>query len=318
MLEDGVDIDIFPDDLYTEVFCQHLVTPIIIDSDIERLIRRAAPLTFGMFATIGGPDDMLSRGGGSGIFIAPFLALCARHVSLDLFRLEGRDERPRRGSFLTQHSVALLQVIDPFDQNSAKALWHVDRSWNSRYSDMTMLQVSAEDEISDKIQYEWPTRFFELQLLPPERGATVTAIGYPQLTANPATGPQLSVDAPFTVGKGTVTKIYQIRGDRGMLNFPCYEVDAQFDHGYSGGPVFHEGRLCGLVAAESIVTTLWPAALMTMDSELGQWSVADMLNRGTLSASDWNVVKDRIAIEEDESGRYAFLHDAGESDSRDT
>jgi hypothetical protein len=146
-----------------------LVTTAVIDSDIERLIRRAAPLTFGMFATVGGPDEMQSRGGGSGIFIAPFLALCARHVNLDLFRLEGRDERPRRGSFLTQHSVALFQVLDPFDQASDKALWHVDHSWNSRYSDMTMLQVSAEDDMSDKMQYQWPMRFFDLQLLPPER-----------------------------------------------------------------------------------------------------------------------------------------------------
>lgn len=295
-----------------------LVTSAVIDSDLERLIRRAAPLTFGMFATVGGPDDMQSRAGGSGIFIAPFLGLCARHVSLDLFRLEGRDERPRRGSFLTQHSVALFQVLDPFDQKSEKALWHVDRSWNSRYSDMTMLQVSAEDDMSDKMQYQWPTRFFDLQLLPPERGAKVTAIGYPHLSANPASGVQLSVDAPFTVGEGTVTKIYQIRGDRGMLNFPSYEVDIQFGHGYSGGPVFHDGELCGLVAAESVVTSLWPLALMTMDSELGQWSVADMLNRGTLRASDWSLVKDRISIQEDESGRYAFLSNAGQSDTRDT
>lgn len=103
-----------------------------------------------------------------------------------------------------------------------------------------------------------------------------------------------------------------------MLNFPCYELDIQLNHGYSGGPVFQEGKLCGLVAAESAVTTLWPAALMTMDSELGPWSVGDMFNRGALHASDWNSVKDRISIEEDENGRYAFLQDAGESDTRDS
>lgn len=201
------------------------MTSAVIHSDLQRLIRHAAPLTFGMFATVGGPDEMLSRGGGSGIFIAPFLALCARHVSVDLYRLEGRDERPRRGSFITQHSVALFQVLDPFDQKSAKALWHVDHSWNSRPSDMTMLQVSAEDGMSDRMQYQWPTRFFDVQMLPPKRGSRVTAIGFPQLAASPAGGPQVSVDAPFTVGEGTVTKIYHIRGDRGMLNFPCYEVD---------------------------------------------------------------------------------------------
>jgi hypothetical protein len=176
----------------------------VIDSALERLIRRAAPLTFGMFATVGGPDEMQSRGGGSGIFIAPFLALCARHVSLDLFRLEGRDERPRRGTILTQHSVALFQVLDPFDQESKKSLWHVDRSWNSRYSDMTMLQTSAEDDESDKMQYQWPTQFFDLQLLPPERGSKVTAIGYPQMSADTATGLQLEVDARAKLNKRAI------------------------------------------------------------------------------------------------------------------
>jgi hypothetical protein len=62
---------------------------------------------------------------------------------------------------------------------------------------------------------------------------------------------------------------------------------------------------------------LWPLALMTMESELGLWSIADMLNSGILHASDWNIVRNRVAIKEDDGGQYAFLADAGESDTRD-
>jgi hypothetical protein len=55
-----------------------------------------------------------------------------------------------------------------------------------------------------------------------------------------------------------------------MLSFPCYEVNARFDHGMSGGLVVDEsGALCGLICASlpgrtpeeeavSHVTTLWP------------------------------------------------------------
>ena len=55
-----------------------------------------------------------------------------------------------------------------------------------------------------------------------------------------------------------------------MLSFPCYEVNARFDHGMSGGIVVDEsGALCGLICcslpacnpedyAVSRVKTLWP------------------------------------------------------------
>ena len=291
--------------------------------DLERLVRRAARLTFGVFATIGSGADIETRAGGSGIFLSPFTGLTARHVSLDLLRLEGRDSRPRTKSFLTQHSVGLFQVLDPFDEKSERALWHVDRSWNSRDTDLTLLQVSAEDATSDRLQYSWPTRFFDLHLLPPPRVSRIVAIGFPQLGATPSGDTQIALDAPFTVKEGQVTKIYQIRADLGMLNFPCFEVDIHFDHGFSGGPVFFNDQLCGLVShsssfdARSTCASLWPLALARMDNEFGtEWTVADMLNNGTLFAVDWREVKGRISLQEDEHGRHAFLQDAGESDVR--
>src|ERR1051325_440082 len=295
-----------------------------ISSDLERLIRRAAPLTFGVLGTIGAGDSLETRAGGSGVFISPFLGLTARQVSLDLLRLEGRESRPRVKTFLTQHAVGLFQVLDPFNKQSERALWHVDRSWNSRDTDLTLLQASAEDETTDRIQQrQWPTRFFDLQLLPPPRGARIVAMGFPQLGAAAAGGAQITVDAPFTVKEGEVTKIYQIRADLGMLNFPCFEVDIHFDHGFSGGPVFYEGRLCGLVShsssfdARSTCATLWPLALARMDNEFGaEWTIADMLNNGSLCSVDWLQVKDRISLREDEHGRHAFLENAGESDIR--
>lgn len=266
---------------------------------------------------------METRAGGSGIFISPFLGLTARHVSVDLLRLEGRDDRPRTRSFLTQHAAGVFQIFDPFDEQSDNALWHVDRSWNSRDTDLTLLQVSAEDDTADRIQYDWPTRFVELQLLPPSRGSQITAVGFPQLAARSAENSRVVLDVPFTVKEGMVTKIYQIRADLGMLNFPCFEVDIHFDHGFSGGPVFFEGRLCGLVShsssfdARSTCTTLWPIALAKMDNEFGaQWTIGDMLNNGSLAAVDWADVRDRISLREDEHGRHAFLENAGESDTR--
>ena len=61
-----------------------------------------------------------------------------------------------------------------------------------------------------------------------------------------------------------------MRRDSAMLSFPCYEVNARFDHGMSGGIIVDEsGALCGLICcslpagnpedyAVSRVKTLWP------------------------------------------------------------
>src|SRR5205814_8149739 len=126
----------------------------------------------GVFATTGSEGDMHVTEGGSGIFVAPFQGLTARHVSEYFVRLDGRENRPKY-RFHTQHSIGLFQVLEPFNPNSPRALWHVDQSWNSAYSDLTLLEISAEDETSDRIQYNWPSGFFELQLLPPARGSRV-------------------------------------------------------------------------------------------------------------------------------------------------
>jgi len=293
-----------------------------LDSNLERLIRRAAQFTFGVFATTGSEDGMKATEGGSGIFIGPFQGLTARHVSEYFVRLDGRENRPKY-RFLTQHSIGLFQVLEPFNQQSPQALWHVDQSWNSAYSDLTLLEISAEDQTSDRIQYNWPDGFFELQLLPPDRGSRVVVIGFPQLETEAAGGSKINIGAPFTVKEGTVTKIYQIRADLGQLNFPCFELDIHVAGGSSGGPAFHEGRLCGIVSqsasyeARSTIATLWPLALMKGSDKLGEWSIATQLDSGALRARDWSTVKSRISIEEDEHGRYAFLRDAGSSDTRD-
>lgn len=130
------------------------------------------------------------------------------------------------------------------------------------------MQVSSECEVSDRMQYQMPTLFFEWQLQPPPVEATVYAIGYPRLAVKPSDG-RLIIDAPFTFQELTVTAIHLMRRDEGMLNFPCFEVSHSLAHGFSGGPVFFEGRLCGIVSSGSsfdtrgFVASLWPLTLMS-------------------------------------------------------
>lgn len=139
-------------------------------------------------------------------------------------------------------------------------------------------------------------------------GATVYAIGYPGLGVSCA-AKQLTIEAPFTVQPLTVKKIHGVRRDLGMLNFPCFEVEPSLDHGFSGGGVLHEGRLCGIVTSGSsfddraYVASLWPITLMHFDNEFeARTSFADLIDRRVIRASDWAEAKPRISKRFDDFG----------------
>ena len=84
-----------------------------------------------------------------------------------------------------------------------------------------------------------------------------------------------------TTSIGEVKRIYSTRRDSAMLSFPCYEVNARFDPGMSGGIVVDgSGALCGLICSSlpgdspeeqaiSHVTTLWPMLRTLISADRG-------------------------------------------------
>jgi hypothetical protein len=281
-------------------------------SDIKLLAKRAAQLTFGFFASLGEVENRL-REGGSGIFVAPFLAITAGHITDDFYRFGGRDNIPNY-LHLTEHAGHLFQVLDPLEPDASLVpLWHADRSWRSPVTDIALLQFSAENEAAEGLQTQ-PYDFFEWRLLPPPVGSPVSAVGFPLLCTKPVTK-QVEVGAPFTLRELTVTKTYPLRREKGMLNFPCFEVLGSLNNGFSGGPVFYNGMLCGIVCSSSgfdersYITSLWPLALLDYSNEFGQCTrFGDLLDRGIIVAEDWPDVRGRISKREDEFGKpFAFI-----------
>ena len=99
------------------------------------------------------------------------------------------------------------------------------------------------------------------------------------------------------------------------MNFPSFEVEMWADHGFSGGPVFHQGKLCGLVSAGletddstyrvAYVATLWPLLRANVDFGLGKsLLIQDLLTRGVLSSPGWREIAQRIVLKSDERGEY--------------
>lgn len=295
--------------------------------DLELLILRATPLVFGIFGQIEGPDgERIVRVGGSGIFIAPFQALTARHVTRDLFRTDSMAEdnlnrRVRAAEINAQtdyfelpHSSVLFQP--KFEKPPRILLWHVRYTWDSNITDISLMEVFTEGGEAAGMENKM-TGFFEWSLLPPPVGSHVTMLGYPQAEIK-ANGDLLNLNLLLVEQSGQVTEVYEDRHDRGMFSFPCFRIDKPIDHGFSGGPVFWEDKLCGIVSGGSFddgtfAASLWPLCLLEYEypdlGALGGKTTFDKLfESGVLRSQDWPQIRERISKRYDEDGRpYAYI-----------
>jgi hypothetical protein len=294
----------------------------MLGGEIQRFLERAGRLTFGIWATSGKPPDMRVRVGGSGIFISPFLGITARHVSRDFYALDPRgDPGIFEGMRPAAHAPAVFQALEPGNPDSPKALWHGDRSWDFAHADLCIFQVSSENRTSDAIQYNWPTRFYDLALLPPPVGTVVHALGYPGADVTPH-GDSLHIDTKIEFREGVVIDTYSPYRDRSMLNFPCFAIQIAAGGGFSGGPVFWGDKLCGIVSAAleienkeasdelpiTYVASLWPLVTANIDLGLGKSEViVEYLDCGILRSSDWPQLRGRVVLRTDERGEYLDL-----------
>ena len=292
--------------------------------DLDRLGERYARLVFGIFGH--GDDEhgqVVARVGGSGVFVAPCYAITARHVVRDLFNTNPAraDEVRRRtaGYSVLPHWSGLFQIGAFRDQNAPPVLWGVTRVWDPEITDICLLEAAPDGELATERLNDSRRSFAEWSLLPPPVGELVEMVGFPSSNvALSQAGSRFSF--PFTVQRGWVQEVFEIRRDRGMYRFPCFSVNQPVDHGFSGEPVFHNGKLCGVVSGGSLadedltyVASLWPICLMEIEyPNLGSLNrreaIADWFDAKRIRASDWPFIKQHATTMKDELGQpYALL-----------
>jgi hypothetical protein len=91
-------------------------------------------------------------------------------------------------------------------------------------------------------------------MVPPPVGQTVVAFGYRKGEITVTEGSDgvhhIKLNDRATTSMGTIRQVYPFGRDAVMLPFPCFEIEARFEPGMSGGLVVDEsGRLCGLICA---------------------------------------------------------------------
>ena len=207
-------------------------------------------------------DGEESQLGGSACLIAPWLALAASHVIRDYSRkYEGEEAKPG----FSERTYQLLTYVVT-DQGKTTLPFFIGPVWYNDATDIAVLLLLPGGPISPNHVWECPM----LELLPPKVGSRVVAFGYPLSS--------VSAKAPFTfeartdasTAAGVVKKVYDEYRDKGMLKFPCFETNAKFEHGMSGGPILDDlGHVCGIIGSGlgppteegdyySHGSTLWP------------------------------------------------------------
>jgi hypothetical protein len=296
--------------------------------DTEILINRATSLVFGICAQVEGADgERITRVGGSGIFIAPFRAITARHVTRELFdtdpvqgdglkrRVRNAEENEGATYFETPHSSILYQPM--FVTPPRPLLWHVRHTWDSSVTDISLMEVFTEGDEAAGREHEMKG-FFELALLPPPVGAHVIMLGYPLANVESNNG-LMKLDLKYVLQEGEVVDVFDPYRDQSMYSFPCFQINKPVDHGFSGGPVFWDGKLCGLVSGggafgdDTYAASLWPLLLMEYqypDSGIlgGTRAFREMLESDTLRSPDWPQIRERVTKRPHDNGKsYAHL-----------
>ena len=273
-----------------------------LSAEDRRMFGLVAPLAFGHYAWVKDRVQDPVEEAGSGILVAPRLGLSARHVSQGFERLDDRIEGVRRriGPLEPQYATHKIEpaystmVFQVPKSEEERVEWVIDVDWPSPDTDITTLQVLPESDIAKERDAAGLT-YFEWLLLPPPIGATVRIYGWPRPKIKNDAGWSHSQAIEFW-GDGAKVKeyVYPLQ-DHGMTNFPGFRLDREFDHGFSGSPVFYDNALVGIFSGPDVVASLWPLALMTYPDRAGkEHAFADHFDSGLIRVRDWSKVKGQV------------------------
>jgi|ERR1044071_164714 hypothetical protein len=230
-----------------------------------------------------GTDGEIASPLGSGFFIAPGVAMTARHVVKgfwDQFHIYQKFPK-LKAEVEANFKVLALQF---FGDKSEPAVWYIEKTWISEFTDTAFLYLKP---YNDKAKgYVWRDQL-ELSMWEPSVGDQIGAFGYPDSEVELQIEPTLSASWKLKPALSTseVTAVYERYRDRGLLAWPAIETNARFDHGMSGGPVFNDkGQVCAVVCdgigseEEGYVSSgslLWLAMITAMDIPIDKFTAGE-------------------------------------------
>jgi len=279
----------------------------------EAMFAYATPLTFGVTGM--SMDKQVYSALGSGFFVAPFTAISAAHVVRglwDLLEMPWKQGQYPKQTIEASFELAAVQQVDP-NNSYLTAHWKITGATPLDYTDIAFLNLVPNDPVSE--HFLWPTPFPALELTLPELGSPIWSFGYAEAEYKHTPGKAVvDIEAQPKLMEGQVTGHYP--HGRGTWRFPQFEVSSPFEPGMSGGPLFCQGRVCGVVSygpeleggerGLSFATALWPLLASVVDSgvdpRVAQNPVLEMLVNGAIAAPGWRQIQSRIRLGRTEGG----------------
>jgi hypothetical protein len=204
---------------------------------------------------------------GTATLIAGHVAITARHVLEYALRMFGFKARSPTEVDIDSFELKLYQVLP----GPIYRIWRVHTIWPTA-TDIAVLHLGLDRSTAPEETINW--RSPRLRVMPPPVGQKVVAFGYRNSKMKVTEGADgthhIELNDQPTTSIGTIRQVYPAGRDRSMLPFPCFEIEARFEPGMSGGVVVDEtGALCGLICASlqqndptalpiSYVASLWP------------------------------------------------------------
>lgn len=228
--------------------------------------------TKGVGLIVAGRDHTSLIGMGTGFVAAPHLVLTARHVIDQIFKkFTGAAPAEATGDLDFGVQFAL------FDRDVRKQTFDVTGYILSPTIDIAALTVFPDERELLEVG-EWPV--LELDMDYPVVGDPVVGVGLPGTRTRVLEGDEARLVIQPSVMPGKVIDVHYRQREGYMLKFPCFQTDARFPSGASGGPVLDAaGRVRGVVCtsfdddgdaeAISYASAIWPALALAMDVRIG-------------------------------------------------
>lgn len=233
---------------------------------------------------------------GTAFLIGKQLAMTATHVLDQPFdRRHFDQDAPGADEF----GVVASQIIE---RREHPLLWRVKEMGrypslserDDRPFDIGLLALEPFSPVEPGIEYHrnW---FFELNVATPKIGMRVVAYGFtkPRWDRDPDDADTFNLQCKFRRIEGTVVDVHFPKRDDAGMPFPCFQVDADFEPGMSGGPIFNDRQqVCGVISrgsgfGASWGSILWPALAIHINGKTG----LELAHNGEIRARNFHCVK---------------------------
>ncbi len=235
---------------------------------------------------------------GTAFLIGKRLAMTATHVLDQPFD----HDTPEADEF----GVVAHQIIE---RQASPLLWRVKEMGrypslsgrDDRPFDIGPLALEPFGPVEPEIEFHRDL-FFALNVATPKIGTRVVAYGFTKARWDRDSNSADAFDlrCQFRRIEGAVVDVHFPKRDDAGMPFPCFQVDADFESGMSGGPIFNDRQqVCGVVSrggefGASWGSILWPALAIQVNGKTG----LELAHEGRIRAQNFHCVKLRKIQEE--------------------